>query len=110
LKRRERVARGDTDAAWKSMVTATRCGGMKLPPLEYDAVHKFVEDLVGEVLHPKQVDSLAHAVVGALHADASSITAIGHAAVRACEVSEKHSNQPAVGCRPTVRPSCSCNR
>lgn len=64
---------------------------MKLPPLEYDAVHQFVQDLAGEVLHPKQVDSLAHAVVGAIHADVASITAIGRAAARAREVSEKHS-------------------
>lgn len=64
---------------------------MKLPPLEYDAVHKFVQDLAGEVLHPKQVDSLAHSVVGAIHADTASITAIGRAAARAREVSEKHS-------------------
>jgi Transposase DDE domain len=64
---------------------------MKVPPLEYDAVHKFVQDLAGDVLHPKQVDSLAHAVVGAIHADVASITAIGRAAARAREVSEKHS-------------------
>jgi hypothetical protein len=64
---------------------------MKLPPLEYDAVHKFVQDLAGDVLHPKQVDSLAHAVVGAIHADAASITAVGRAAARIREVSEKHS-------------------
>jgi hypothetical protein len=64
---------------------------MKLPPLEYDAVHKFVQDLAGEVLHPKQVDSLAHSVVGAIHAATASITAIGRAAARAREVSEKHS-------------------
>lgn len=64
---------------------------MKLPPLEYDAVHKFVEELAGDVLHPKQVDSLAHSVVGAIHADVASITAIGRAAARAREVSEKHS-------------------
>lgn len=49
---------------------------MKLPPLAYDAVHKFVQDLAGDVLHPKQVDSLAHAVVGAIHADTASITAV----------------------------------
>ena len=64
---------------------------MKLPPLEYDAVHKFVQDLVGETLHPKQVDSVAHAVVGAIHTDVASITVIGRAAARAREVSEKHS-------------------
>lgn len=62
-----------------------------MPPLEYDAVQKFVEDLAGEVLHPKQVDSLAHSVVGAIHADTASITAIGRAAAWAREVSEKHS-------------------
>ena len=72
-------------------MTATRYGGMKLPPLEYDAVHKFVQELAGEVLHPKQVDSLAHAVVGAIHADVASITEIGRAAARAREVNEKHS-------------------
>jgi hypothetical protein len=64
---------------------------MKLPPLRYDSVHKFVQDLTGEILHPKQVDSLAHAVVGAIHTDTASITAIGRAAARAREVSEKHS-------------------
>lgn len=64
---------------------------MKLPPLEYDAVHKFVEGLAGAVLHPKQIDSLAHSVVGAIHADTASITAIGRAAAWAREVSEKHS-------------------
>ena len=64
---------------------------MKLPPLEYDAVHKFVQDLAGEVLHPKQVDSVAHAVVGAIHADVASIASIGRAAARAREVCEKHS-------------------
>src|SRR5258706_7990837 len=64
---------------------------MKLPPLEYHAVHKFVQDLAGEVLHPKQVDSLAHSVVGAIHSEIASITAIGRAAARAREVSEKHS-------------------
>lgn len=64
---------------------------MKLPPLDYDAVHQFVEELAGETLHPKQVDSLAHAVVGAIHADVASITAIGRAAARVREVNEKHS-------------------
>lgn len=64
---------------------------MKLPPLEYEAIRKFVEDLAGEVLHPKQVDSLAHAVVGAVHASTASIAELGRAAARAREVSEKHS-------------------
>ena len=51
-----------------------------------DAVHEFVEDLAGDVLHPKQVDSLAPAVVGAIHGDAASITAIGRSAARAREL------------------------
>lgn len=57
----------------------------------YDAVHTFIEDLAGDVLHPKQVDSLAHAVTGALHADLPSIHAIGRAAARVRAVSEEHS-------------------
>jgi hypothetical protein len=64
---------------------------MKLPPLEYPAIHRFVEDLTGDELHPKQVDALAHAVAGAIHADTASIAAIGRGAARAREVSEKHS-------------------
>jgi hypothetical protein len=64
---------------------------MELPPPRYEAVHRFIEDLAGGVLHPKQVDSLAHAVTGAMHADAANINAIGRAAARARQVSTKHS-------------------
>jgi hypothetical protein len=64
---------------------------MKLPPLGHDAVHKFVEDLLGEELHPKQVEALSHAVTGAIHADTATIASIGRGAARAREVSEKHS-------------------
>lgn len=64
---------------------------MKLPPLDHDAVYHFVEELLGEELHPKQVMALAHAVTGAIHAETASIADIGRAAARAREVSEKHS-------------------
>jgi hypothetical protein len=64
---------------------------MKIPALDYQEVLQFVNDLAGEALHPKQVLSLAHAVTGAVHADIASIAAIGRAAARVREVSEKHS-------------------
>jgi hypothetical protein len=64
---------------------------MKQPPLEPDDVHRFVEEIAGDALHPKQIESVAHAVVGAMHADTASIAAIGRAAARQREVTEKHS-------------------
>jgi hypothetical protein len=57
----------------------------------YESVRQFVEDLAGSELHVKQVDSLAHAVLGAIHSKVASITSIGRAAARAREVSDKHS-------------------
>jgi hypothetical protein len=64
---------------------------MKPPRPQYEVVHEFIERLAGDVLHPKQIDSLAHAVTGAMHAEAVSINAIGRAAARVRQVSEKHS-------------------
>lgn len=60
-------------------------------PLSFAEVHRFVEQVAGEVLHRQQVQSLAHAVVGAMHAGVASIAAVGRAAARVREVSEKHS-------------------
>lgn len=57
----------------------------------YESVRQFVEDLAADTLHAKQIDSLAHAVLGAIHADVASIATIGRAAARAREVSDKHS-------------------
>jgi hypothetical protein len=64
---------------------------MKQPPLQPQDVQRFVEEIAGHALHAKQVESLAHAIVGAMHADTASIAAIGRAAARQREVTEKHS-------------------
>lgn len=64
---------------------------MKQPPLQPQDVHRFVEEIAGHALHAKQVESLAHAIVGAMHADTASIAAIGRAAARQRDVTEKHS-------------------
>lgn len=60
-------------------------------PLDYRTVRRFVDDLAGADLHVKQVDSIAHAVLGAIHADRTGVAALGRAAAREREVSAKHS-------------------
>jgi hypothetical protein len=59
--------------------------------LDAAAVRRFVADLTGDELHVKQVDSLAHAVVGALHADRAGVASIGRAAAHERDVVDKHS-------------------
>jgi hypothetical protein len=75
----------------ESMALADGCGGMKISPLSPPDVRSFIEDAVGTVLHEKQIDSLAHAVLGAMYADRAGVAAIGRAAARVRDVSEKHS-------------------
>lgn len=65
--------------------------GMKISPLSPLDVRNFIEDVAGTVLHERQVDSLAHAVIGAMYADRAGVAAIGRAAARVRDVSEKHS-------------------
>jgi hypothetical protein len=64
---------------------------MKMPPLSPLDVRSFIADVAGTVLHERQVDSLAHAVVGAMYADRAGVAALGRAAARVRDVSEKHS-------------------
>jgi hypothetical protein len=54
------------------------------------AVERFVEDLVGDELHVKQIKSLTHGVIGALYADRAGVAAIGRAAARERDVEDKH--------------------
>lgn len=58
--------------------------------LDPAAVHQFVEDLVGEDLHARRVLSLAHGVVGVLHAATLAIHTIGEALAAARDLTPKH--------------------
>lgn len=60
-------------------------------PLDESAVFSLVADLVGEELHVKQIESVAHAVLGALHSDRAGVAAIGRAAARERGGVAKHS-------------------
>lgn len=60
-------------------------------PLGEEAVFALVEDLVGTELHAKQTYSVAHAVLGALHADRAGVASIGRAAAWRRGVVAKHS-------------------
>lgn len=58
--------------------------------LDPAAVHRFVEDLVGEDLHARRVLSLANGVVGVLHAATLAIHTIGEALATARDLTPKH--------------------
>jgi hypothetical protein len=60
-------------------------------PLGEQAVFDLVGDLIGDEVHEKQMFSLGHAVLGALHADRAGVAAIGRAAAKVRELAEKHS-------------------
>jgi hypothetical protein len=58
--------------------------------LDSSAVHKFVEDLIGEDVHARRVLSLANGVVGVLHAATLAIHTIGEALATARSLNPKH--------------------
>ena len=62
-----------------------------MAPLSPQDVRSFIDDVAGAVLHEGQVDSLAHAAIGAMYADRAEVAAIGRAAARVRDVSAKHS-------------------
>lgn len=68
-------------------VTATPPRRHSLDPA---SVHRFVDELVGDDLHAKRVLSLAHGVVGVLHASSLAIHAIGEGLVVARGGDPKH--------------------
>jgi Transposase DDE domain len=59
-------------------------------PIRPKVVHEVVEQFIGGALHSKQIESVAHATVGALHAPTASIAAIGRASARARGKRDKH--------------------
>ena len=61
--------------------------GLALDP---SAVHRFVEDLVGDDLHAKRVFSLARGVIGVLHTASLAIRTIGEALAATMGLSPKH--------------------
>lgn len=65
---------------------------METKPLVFsrEKVIALVVEIFGPVLHAKDVDSLAHAVVGAMHSDALSIHALGRGLANVQESSAKH--------------------
>jgi hypothetical protein len=60
-------------------------------PLSAEKVFELVDDLLGEEVHMKRRESIAHAVLGALHADRAGVAAIGRAAAKVRGVNDKHS-------------------
>lgn len=65
-------------------------GGCDLDP---EAVHRFVEELVGEDLHAKRVFSLARGVLGVLHTASLAIHTIGEALWSTMDLSPKHATK-----------------
>jgi hypothetical protein len=60
------------------------------PTIAPDRVHEFLEELFSESLHAKRVLSLGNAVVGAIHAAALGVHAIGKALAAASGLEPKH--------------------
>jgi hypothetical protein len=58
--------------------------------LDPAAVHRFVEELLGEDLHAKRVLSLANGVLGVLHTASLAIHAIGEALAAVADLRPKH--------------------
>jgi len=67
-----------------------RKAGRAQPKLSPAAVHRFVDELVGDDFHAKRVLSLANGVVGVIHAAALAIHLIGEGLAAANGVNPKH--------------------
>ena len=63
------------------------------PRLKPTSVHRFVDDLFGDTIHARQVDSLADGVSGVLHAASLAIHAIGRGLAAAKGVQAKHATK-----------------
>jgi hypothetical protein len=63
---------------------------MRESPISPRIIEDTVTRMIGDAVHAKQVESVAHAVVGALHAPNASVAAIGRASARARGMSDKH--------------------
>jgi hypothetical protein len=63
---------------------------MNKPPLQPRTIQRVVEGALGKALHAKQRESIAHSVIGALHADRAGVAAIGRAAARRRGKVDKH--------------------
>ena len=63
---------------------------MKTHPVRASSTQKFIEGIVGNDLHAKRILSLANAVLGAAHAAALAIHAIGQALAQARGLNAKH--------------------
>lgn len=57
------------------------------------AIHRFVEDVIGDDLHAKRVLSLAHGVTGVLHAPALGIHALGEGLAVATGAEARHATK-----------------
>src|SRR5690349_14855450 len=60
------------------------------PKISPDHVHEFLSDLFEDNLHARRVLSLENAVVGAIHAAALGVHAIGRALATASGLEPKH--------------------
>jgi Transposase DDE domain len=55
---------------------------MRTPPISNGLIARVVGSMLGNELHDKQIESIAHGTIGALFADRAGVAAIGRAAAR----------------------------
>src|SRR5436190_20762725 len=63
------------------------------PRLKPKSVRRFVDELFGDTIHAKRVDSLGDAVSGVLHAASLAIHAIGRGLAAAKGIHPKHATK-----------------
>jgi len=63
------------------------------PRLKPKSVHRFVDDLFGDTMHARRVDSFADGVSGVLHAASLAIHAIGRGLAAAKGIQAKHATK-----------------
>lgn len=63
------------------------------PRLKPKSVHRFVDELFGDTIHARRVDSLADGVSGVLHAASLAIHAIGRGLAAAKGIQAKHATK-----------------
>jgi N-acetylmuramic acid 6-phosphate (MurNAc-6-P) etherase len=74
---------------------------MRKPRLDEQQVHSFLESLFEDDLHAKRILSLAHAVLGVIHAASLGVHTIGKALAWARGTRGKHGVNRWTGCCPT---------
>lgn len=63
---------------------------MKISPISNGLITRLVRSMVGDELHERQIESIAHGTIGALYSDRASIAAIGRSAAKRRGKNDKH--------------------